>query len=275
MNKLNVAFILRTDARVRPSDAGGEFAKYLIKENLLNESLECDCRDVHPAVLISAFFVNFCEELHQANPDSLKMALGNIKWVMAYDWQSNNIERWMAPYKDKLLSETPIPLIDLRSFADRIKNHQDEGESLMRELRMCPLWKAIQNSIENATKNECGLMEKVGSLVHHRGTGAFSLTKVYAFPAGADDPYNSVRFCFDVSCWDDERDCEVDANVMLDFPLVFLSEFDQALFDEWVEDKQKEQKAKNLEKARTRLDGLLKKYPELKEELNSKENEEN
>lgn len=267
MNRINVNLFLRQDARVRSSDAGSDFAKYLFDNSFLTSPLELDVRDVYPTVLISSFFVNFISTIHQADPNLVGIALQNIKWITSYEWQSRNIERWMSPYKDKLLSDKSESLTDLRFLADRMRNHQDEDDSIMRELRMCPLWKAIQQSIEKSVENECGLMNKTGSLFYHRGTGAFSLTRVYAFPFGADDPLNTVRFCFDVSCWDDDREREVDASVMLDIPLVFLAEFDQTLFDEWVNKKHQEQRERNLENARDELFKLFEKYPELKNDF--------
>ena len=268
MKTIEVAPLLRSDARVRPSEAGGELGKHLVKEKLIVEPVILELRDVHPAVLISAFFVNFMEAVHAAGGlDSVRHALENINWRARYDFQTNNIGRWMAPYKDKLLGEgAEVEITDALSLPDRLSVCQQEKETVMRLFRSCKVWKAIQTHIEKADADECGFVNKRDGLVHHRGTGAFSLKKVYAYPPGANDPRNAVRFCFDVSCWDEENEREVDVDVMLDVPLQLVIDFDQQLFDEWVAEQSKERRKRDLKNAREKLEKLLKRYPELRAE---------
>lgn len=270
MNTIEVAPLLRTDARVRPSEAGGELGAYLIKKKLIDGPVLLDLRDVHPGVLISAFIVNFMEGIYKTGGvDGVRLAINNINWRCRYDFQTANIGRWTAPYKDKLLAEdTKVEFTNALSLPDRLSACQQEKEDVMRQFRMCPVWKAIQKHIEKA--EDGGFINKHDGLVHHRGTGAFSLKKVYAYPAGADDPRNSVRFCFDVSCWDEENEREVDVDVMLDIPLQLVIDFDQELFDEWIAEKNKERRERDLKHARGKLEELLKRYPELRAEHESK-----
>ncbi len=264
-NKINAATVLRSDARVRPSEAGADFAKHLHKNGLLADSLEVDVRDVHASVLISAFFINFMESLNEAGGvEAVTAALNNIKWVARYDFQTSNIDRWMAPYRERLNVTGEPEFANALSLPDRLDACVREKEDIMRQFRMCPVWKAIQKYIEKANADECGIVNKRDGLVHHRGTGAFSLKKVYAYPAGANDPRNAVRFCFDVSCWDEESEREVDVDVMLDVPLQLVIDFDQELFDQWVAEKGKERREHDLKRAEEELDKFLKRYPELR-----------
>ena len=148
-------------------------------------------------------------------------------------------------------------------LADRIEANEKEKQELMKLVEKSQLWNAIENFIKKSPINECGLINKKGTLYYPRGSGPFHIKEVYPYPAGAYPNHKSTfRFRFDVLMECEDEVCE--EYCMLDVPVALLHEFDQNAFNEWVTQKNKESHEQNLESARKKIEKIFSRYPELR-----------
>ena len=95
-----------------PPDEGAKFAGILLDMPELDwKSLELDVTECTPSLLISAFINGFLQAILDRKPDLLPTAR-KIKWKVTYEFQRENIAKWVKQFRD--LREVPDGLASAR-----------------------------------------------------------------------------------------------------------------------------------------------------------------
>jgi hypothetical protein len=81
-----------------PPEEGKRLAQALLHLEVEWNGLEIDVSDLAPALLISAFFNGFLQEIHDRNSALLDKAR-SVKWIMQFPFQSENVDTWMKHFK--------------------------------------------------------------------------------------------------------------------------------------------------------------------------------
>ena len=83
-----------------PPEEGGLLARKLLEKGSEVDwkDLSIDVRDLPSSLLISAFFNGFLQEIVDKNASLLGLAR-KTKWVLEFDFQRENVERWMSDFK--------------------------------------------------------------------------------------------------------------------------------------------------------------------------------
>ena len=90
-----------------PPDEGKKFADALLsRENVPWRDLEIDLSACAPALLISAFFNGFLQEVFEKNAAVLDDAR-QIRWHLQFPFQSENVKRWMRDFKPFVGDDAP------------------------------------------------------------------------------------------------------------------------------------------------------------------------
>lgn len=166
------------------------------------------------------------------------------------------------------LSKTSRILKGEDMLTERVSKCEKEWKALLREIESCKVWKALQGSIHESDIGDCPFMDKTGSLIYHRGTGAFSFEHVYVDPPATFElPYSAVRFCFKVYCWNDEWDKEKEEYCLVDVPSELVDNFDQEKYNKWLYEKLVVHRSKQKERAKKELMRILEEFPDLSEEI--------
>jgi hypothetical protein len=156
--------------------------------------------------------------------------------------------------------------MDIFSKLEQHKKLSEEIEDYFR--RECLVWKAIQKYIYYAKPFECVFFNKTGPCMHYSASYGIHLKKYYYQAAGADDPQNTIRLCFnvDIQRFDGDEYLHDEYDIvdeMIDVPLDLFSDFTQEKFDTWVED-QKENMIKTQEAlALHRIEEIVRHCPSL------------
>lgn len=100
MTNIDATKILANNTRIQPPDKAG---KALAVELLMNsdvdwDDLTIDLRFINAGILISAFFSTFLKVINHWKPELLNAAR-KIKWEPRFDFQKENISRWMISFK--------------------------------------------------------------------------------------------------------------------------------------------------------------------------------
>jgi len=89
-----------------PPDAGKRLASALLKQPDLSwDDLEIDVRWLPPALLISAFFNGFLQQVYATNPDILPKAR-QVRWLLRFAFQNANFEKWMVSFQPVIRGAT-------------------------------------------------------------------------------------------------------------------------------------------------------------------------
>ncbi len=100
MNRVNAK---RLVGKGFPTDEGEELARALLgKADLDFYSLTVDLTHCDSALLISAFFNAFLQEIFNQRPDLLDVAR-KIDWELEFDFQRENVGEWMHDFQPYLV----------------------------------------------------------------------------------------------------------------------------------------------------------------------------
>jgi len=90
-----------------PPDEGKRLADALLtRQDVTWNDLEIDLTACTPALLISAFFNGFLQEVFEKK----KMILDDarkIKWHLQFPFQNDNVKRWMSDFKPFVRDDAP------------------------------------------------------------------------------------------------------------------------------------------------------------------------
>ncbi len=90
---------LKFDAHGFPPDAGKALADKLLSDAGTDWSdVEVDLIDNPSSALISSFFNGFLQGVVEDNPSLLPQAR-RVKWRLRFDFQKENVARWMKDFK--------------------------------------------------------------------------------------------------------------------------------------------------------------------------------
>jgi hypothetical protein len=78
-----------------PPDAGRALAEALLRRECLGEDVKLN---LPPAMLIACFFGGFLQHVADTEPSLLEVARKTL-WVPEFEFQRENITRWMADFK--------------------------------------------------------------------------------------------------------------------------------------------------------------------------------
>jgi hypothetical protein len=81
-----------------PPDEGKRLADELLRQQVEWRDLEIDVTGCPPALLISAFFNGFLQEVFDRNATLLDAAR-KVTWDLQFTFQSENVRRWMKDFK--------------------------------------------------------------------------------------------------------------------------------------------------------------------------------
>lgn len=219
-----------------------------------------DLKRLPPTLFTSELFASFCSAVYNGR-DGVFDLVDEIKWETNHSFESEKIKMWIDSFRESISVNQKV--VSSSNLVDRLSCCEKEYDSLMRQLRVCPVWKAIQKYIEDTKDENCFLNYRDG-LVYHRGTGPFYMKKVYAYPpATIDLPYPAVRFSFDVSTWDGKFEEEFTENVLVDVPAELVDRFDEKKFDDFIKEKHKESLRDKEEEAEKKLLTFFKNNPAL------------
>lgn len=134
--------------------------------------------------------------------------------------------------------------------------------------RTAEIWKAIDKEIQKAEIGGSVFVEKRHHIQNSSAHSGVSLKNVYAHAPGADDK-DTVRFCYDVSFYDDDEDArrpEYSSYGMVDVPVSLVEDFKEPKFREFVESRRGMQAERNREYLGRCVLELFESHPELKPE---------
>ena len=82
-----------------PTDEGRKLADALLADKgTVWDDLEIDLSGLAPALLISAFFNGFLQEVFEKNAALLDKAR-QIRWGLQFPFQKTNVDTWMTHFK--------------------------------------------------------------------------------------------------------------------------------------------------------------------------------
>ena len=82
-----------------PPEEGAELAKSLLRQDLDWDDLTVDLKGLPASLLISAFFNGFLAAITAERPELLPKAK-RIYWQLDYDFQEENVARWMRGFAE-------------------------------------------------------------------------------------------------------------------------------------------------------------------------------
>lgn len=86
-----------------PPDEGKKLATALLGRELHWDDLEIDVAGLAPALLISAFFNGFLQEVFDRNQSLLNKAK-KVKWILQFPFQREHVDTWMTHFKPTVQS---------------------------------------------------------------------------------------------------------------------------------------------------------------------------
>ncbi len=82
-----------------PTDEGARLAHHILEKHRDKlDKIVVSLRGLPPALLISAFFNAFLQHIADKAPELLGAARA-LKWELAFDFQAENVQRWMRDFK--------------------------------------------------------------------------------------------------------------------------------------------------------------------------------
>jgi hypothetical protein len=81
-----------------PPEEGAKLAEVLMGPGYSVQGASVDLRKCPAGLLISAFFNAFLQRVHEKDP-ALLDAARKIHWELEYDFQKQNVARWMQDFK--------------------------------------------------------------------------------------------------------------------------------------------------------------------------------
>ena len=86
-----------------PPDEGERLAEALLSDNRISDSLTISLVGCPPALLISAFFNGFLQRVHEQDSSKFEAAK-RISWVAEFEFQNDNIRKWVEEFKPRELA---------------------------------------------------------------------------------------------------------------------------------------------------------------------------
>jgi hypothetical protein len=144
--------------------------------------------------------------------------------------------------------------------------HEHEATRLQWFWRSTDIWKAIDKEIQKAEIGGSVFTEKRHHIQNSSAHSGVHLKKVYAHAPGSDDK-ETVRFCYDVSFYDDDEDSrrpEYSSYGMVDVPVTLVEDFQEVDFRKFVESRRGMQAERNREWMASCVLELFDNHPDLK-----------
>lgn len=136
---------------------------------------------------------------------------------------------YYVPYGGKMV------VVDDNNVLGRAVIHEFEAKKLEEYWRhRCKVWKAIHDEIDKAEIGESAFVRKVHHINHSNAHSGIKLERVYPFCIGANESYDSVRFCYKVEFRDDDEDARrpvYTESEMVDVPVGLVVNFRKNEFD--------------------------------------------